>query len=127
MSTTVKTGWLNDKNGDKFAPKTLTSQIQTSDGILLEDKIQTDIQAAKEDILTGTGNIDNKIFEHNESTTAHGNIRQLVNNFSELLNEYILNIDYDTLLAFDINEIIINNNAKTSILGQAILGQMVLA
>lgn len=43
MSTTVKTGWLNDKNGDKFAPKTLTSQVQTSDGILLEDKIQADL------------------------------------------------------------------------------------
>lgn len=51
MSTTIKTGWLNDKNGDKFAPKTLTSQIQTSDGTLLEDKITADIEAAKEDIL----------------------------------------------------------------------------
>ena len=47
MSTTVKTGWLNDKNGDKFAPKTLTSQVQTSDGTLLEDKIQADLEAAK--------------------------------------------------------------------------------
>ena len=47
MSTTVKTGWLNDKNGDKFAPKTLISQVQTSDGTLLEDKIQADLEAAK--------------------------------------------------------------------------------
>lgn len=47
MSTTVKTGWLNDKNGDKFAPKTLVSQVQTSDGILLEDKIQADLEAVK--------------------------------------------------------------------------------
>ena len=47
MSTTVKTGWLNDKNGDKFAPKTLASQVQTSDGILLEDKIQADLDAVK--------------------------------------------------------------------------------
>lgn len=46
MSTTVKTGWLHDKNGDKFAPKTLTSQVQTSDGILLEDKIQADLDTA---------------------------------------------------------------------------------
>lgn len=43
MPTTVKTGWLKDKNGDKFAPKTLTSQVQTSDGVLLEDKIQSDL------------------------------------------------------------------------------------
>ena len=39
MSTTVKTGWLKDKDGNKFAPKTLTSQVQTSDGVLLEDKL----------------------------------------------------------------------------------------
>ena len=39
MSTTVKTGWLKDKNGDKFAPKTLESQVQDNKGILLEDKI----------------------------------------------------------------------------------------
>ena len=51
MATTVKTGWLHDKNGDKFAPKTLTSQVQTSDGTLLEDKIQADLDAAKTEIL----------------------------------------------------------------------------
>jgi hypothetical protein len=39
MSTTVKTGWLNDKNGEKFAPKTLISQVQDNDGVLLEDKL----------------------------------------------------------------------------------------
>lgn len=49
MSTTVKTGWLNDKNGDKFAPKTLSSQVQTSNGTLLEDEIKnyTDEVVAK--------------------------------------------------------------------------------
>jgi len=50
MSTTIKTGWLNDKNGDKFAPKTLTSQVQTSDGTLIEDKIAQDIQKALDTI-----------------------------------------------------------------------------
>lgn len=47
MSTEIKTGWLKDKQGNKFAPKTLTSQVQTSDGTLLEDKIQDDLNAAK--------------------------------------------------------------------------------
>ena len=47
MSTTIKTGWLNEKNGDKFAPKTLTSQVQTNDGVLLEDKIQADLDTVK--------------------------------------------------------------------------------
>lgn len=50
MSTTIKTGWLHDKNGDKFAPKTLTSQVQTSTGILLEDHINEliDVKMAAE-------------------------------------------------------------------------------
>lgn len=43
MATTVKTGWLNDNNGDKFAPKTLSSQVITNDGIILEDKINQDL------------------------------------------------------------------------------------
>lgn len=60
MSTTVKTGWLKDKEGNKFAPKTLTSQVQTSDGILLEDKIKEDLSALevvvtdKQDKIIGT-------------------------------------------------------------------------
>ena len=44
MSTIINTGWLKDNNGEKIAPKTLTSQVQTSDGTPLEDKIQADIK-----------------------------------------------------------------------------------
>ena len=43
--STINIGWLKNKNGEKFAPKTLVSQVVTSDGILLEDKIQSDIDA----------------------------------------------------------------------------------
>ena len=45
MSTTIKTGWLKDNNGDKFAPKTLSSQVVTSDGATLESKIQADLDS----------------------------------------------------------------------------------
>lgn len=45
---------------------------------------------------------------------------------SNLINDYLLNVDYN-LLAFDTSEIVINNTTNnTSILGQAILGQMIL-
>ncbi len=44
-----------------------------------------------------------------------------------LINTYILNIDYNTLLAFDTSELVIGATSTTSVLGQAILGQMVLA
>jgi hypothetical protein len=51
-----------------------------------------------------------------------------LNEINEILNTYILNIDYDALLSFDTSEIIFNSsNSTTSALGKAILGQMVLA
>jgi hypothetical protein len=45
---------------------------------------------------------------------------------SNIVETYIMNIDY-SLLAFDTSEIVVNTTATTSVLGQAILGQMVLA
>lgn len=45
MSTTVKTGWLKDSQGNKFAPKTIFSQVITSDGISLENKIDEDLSS----------------------------------------------------------------------------------
>jgi hypothetical protein len=49
------------------------------------------------------------------------------NYFNEVIDNNILNIDYNTLLAFDTSEIVIGVASTTSVLGQAILGQMVLA
>ena len=46
---------------------------------------------------------------------------------SSILETYILNIDYNALLAFDTSEIVTGATSTTSVLGQAILGQMVLA
>jgi hypothetical protein len=43
MSTTVKVGWLKDKEGNKFAPKTLSSQIITSTGELYEEQVTNEI------------------------------------------------------------------------------------
>lgn len=62
MPINFKTGWLKNNNGEKFAPKTLTSQIQTNDGILFEDKLQADLLTLKNDIQTENKEyIDNKI------------------------------------------------------------------
>jgi hypothetical protein len=46
-----------------------------------------------------------------------------------ILTNYLLNIDYDTLLAFDTSEIVIGSmpTPTTAVLGQAMLGYMVLA
>lgn len=40
--STIKTGWLLNKSGEKFAPKTLLSQVSTDDGVLLEQKLEDD-------------------------------------------------------------------------------------
>ena len=40
---TIKTGWLLNNNGEKFAPKTLISQVSANDGTLLEIKLENDL------------------------------------------------------------------------------------
>lgn len=45
----------------------------------------------------------------------------------EIFNMYLLNINYDTTLGFDTSEIIFGNTSTASVLGQAILGQLILA
>lgn len=45
---------------------------------------------------------------------------------TNIINNYILDIDYESYLSFNTDEIIINNDT-TSVLGQAILGQLILA
>ena len=47
MSEVIKRSWLEDKNGVKHAPRTFLSQITTDDGILLEKKIDDDLNALK--------------------------------------------------------------------------------
>lgn len=48
--STIKVGWLNDKNGDKFAPKTLTSQVTNNEGVSLDILLEnsgSDIDSVK--------------------------------------------------------------------------------
>lgn len=59
MSTTVNIGWLKDNNGEKFAPKTLSSQVVTSDGVNLEDKIEAQLNEFRNDMA-------NKDHNHND-------------------------------------------------------------
>ena len=51
-----------------------------------------------------------------------------INNRVETLEACILNIDYENILSFDTTEIVVgvSNSVTTSILGKAILGQMIL-
>lgn len=39
MAETLNLGWLKDDNGEKFAPRTLMSQVQADDGTSLDDML----------------------------------------------------------------------------------------
>ena len=52
MSTTVNTGWLKDNTGEKFAPKTLSSQIITNDGESFDEEIKEYIDTLADVELT---------------------------------------------------------------------------
>lgn len=56
----VKTGWLKDHNGDKFAPKTYASQVVDINGTPIEDKVNENIENIK--------SIRNDLNEHIENS-----------------------------------------------------------
>lgn len=64
MSTTVKAGWLKDKDGNKFAPKTMASQVINNDGTLLTAQIDSDLANLEQSLkdytdeqIAGIGNV----------------------------------------------------------------------
>ena len=62
MSETIKKGWIEDEEGNKFAPKTTTDQVQTGDGVTILDYITTLLDElvrglSKSDV--GLNNVDN--------------------------------------------------------------------
>lgn len=90
--TKVVKGWLKDKNGNYFAPKTLVSQVADSDGNSLEDVIngQIDDVSAEANKYTdeqlnarvGVNNVETQIETHNSSNEAHSDIRTDITNLS---------------------------------------------
>lgn len=120
--STVKTGWLKNNNGEKFAPKTLTSQVLTDEGITLESQLSVDLDAALAEAkaytdtmtsgIASTGVVDNKINAHNTSESAHSDIRNLVNELSTKVNNFL---DVDDATTDQLSEVLtlINNNKGT--------------
>ena len=87
------------------------------DGSLHFDYVDADgnLQRKQINADTLTGSLDSTKVTHGE------------NLLSDILNTYVLSIDYSAL-AFDTTEIVVGSATnKTSVLGQAILGQLVLA
>lgn len=70
--------------------------------------------------------VDSELSETSENPVQNKVVNAAISNLNTIIQTYILNIDYDSILAFDTNEIIVDNLGVSSILGQGILGQMVL-
>ena len=54
---TIETGWLETKAGNRFAPKTLSSQVYTSDNQTLESKVK----AEHDELAAGVSRVEQQV------------------------------------------------------------------
>lgn len=101
MSATINTGWLKGKNGVKFAPKTLSSQVITNDGIALEEKIAADLNEIRTYIdETVSGNEGGGPHDHNDTYYTESEIDSMLSTTASTIKDDLLNgagEAYDTL------------------------------
>jgi hypothetical protein len=103
---------------------TLTQSGKAADAKAVGDVLAT--KQPKGNYATES-NISTSINTHDTATNSHNDIRLLIDGLTTRLNDWS-NIDYDVTLAFDTSEVIFGaTNTTSSVLGKAILGQMVLA
>lgn len=113
MSTNIITGWLNDDNGEKFAPKTLSTQVLMSDGNNLENKIKnigggsTEITIIKDGVETTLNGMrinqyDTKD-EYDEATKIDGEFYSYPDGYDEALDTESTNAIQNAAVANAIN------------------------
>lgn len=85
--STINLGWLKSKSGDRFAPRTLSSQVITSDGTLFEDKIAEDIVVLKDTIDAEINELVNNI-----SNKDHDHVADDITDLQEKFDNTIINI-----------------------------------
>lgn len=101
-------------------------------GVLFTDAVlpagrTTPYTYSREKVGDGVSNVNDLPFANESVIVDSTRVTHGEDILSAILDTYLLNIDYETLLAFDTSEIVIGAVSTTSVLGQAILGQMVLA
>lgn len=84
----VKTGWLKDHNGDKFAPKTYASQVVDINGTPIEDKVNEISDLLDEYIANGGTNI---VVDQELSSTSENPVQNKV--IKKSVDELQNNID----------------------------------
>lgn len=74
MSQIINVGWLKDNTGEKFAPKTLVSQVVTNDGVQLNDKIEADFLSMKQETNASIENAVNEALSNLEVPEVNDHI-----------------------------------------------------
>ena len=93
-------GWLKDRNGEKFAPKTFLSQILNNDGSLFKNRVES---------------IENKLAEHDNKIVNNNAINDLEARVSENTSNIINNTNNIADLAERVTQNennIINHNKR---------------
>ena len=89
MSTVVKTGWLKDKNGERFAPKTLASQTLTSDGVPLENSIE-DLKNTLNTHMHSWNNLEDRPFYEGELEEYYPLTEQIISGDALQWGQYFI-------------------------------------
>ena len=117
----IEKNWLKAVN---FIPMAGEIVVYDRDDNILDEALRGDYSYARVKIGDGIRNVNDLPFiqETIESSKVICGPNLLL---SDILEAYVLNIDYNSTLAFDTSEVIFGTNSS-AVLGQAILGQMVL-
>lgn len=113
-----------DHNHDEVYDEKGSAENALNEAKLYADSIKTEIETSNEEQFS----------EINELLQALPSDKVIHNNLyllSEIIETYLLNIDYESLLSFDTTDVVIDSTTSssttTSMLGKAILGRMILA
>lgn len=108
MSTTLKAGWLKDSQGNKFAPKTMSSQVIKDDGTLLEDSLNLKI----DELASNKSDIDHN---HDDRYDMKGSAEQLLEAAKEYTNDKIANLDFGSVTEEEFEKHNIDQNSHGDI------------
>lgn len=99
-TSTIQQGWLNTREGDKFAPNTLIENVFTRSGVKYDEHVRNYIAKSRENVDASINNF-NEIIENVESS---------VNNINQNIEDKFKNFNTDdsnTFFIIDNNENVI--------------------
>lgn len=103
-----------------FYPRSNFPIAEAKDIYVSEEKRLNSVLA---ELFEGIENASTQEHKHSTLDTVHDRTQITL---STLIETYMLAINYDTMLSFDTNEIVVDFSKNSSLLGKSILGNMIL-